>query len=154
MIRVFIVFSFQIIFHGNNLVNLHTAIHKEALPTELGGLKPPYNNFSFAKQVIGCNFQPRLCNDRMEHQQQQIDDVNLNRLVYHRYSKEIRIADHFVFPSWGQFYVQKITEKIKKRTAKLRHMLLFVSFWTGHRNCRFTPKFVSMVDRQSGDCYT
>ena len=70
----------QIFFHGNNLVNLHTMIHKESLPTELGGLKPPYNNFSWAKQLIGCNFQPRLRNDRPIHHQQ-ITDIDINRLV-------------------------------------------------------------------------
>ncbi|XP_071941250.1 clavesin-2-like [Antedon mediterranea] len=48
----------KIYVHGNNLSTLHYMVHKEILPTELGGLKPPYNHFSWAKQLIGCNYRP------------------------------------------------------------------------------------------------
>ncbi|XP_033126855.1 clavesin-2-like [Anneissia japonica] len=48
----------KIYVHGNNLATLHYMVHKEMLPTELGGLKPPYNHFSWAKQLIGCNYKP------------------------------------------------------------------------------------------------
>ncbi|XP_013418372.1 clavesin-2 [Lingula anatina] len=39
--------------HGNNLGTLHNYIHKEVLPAELGGLIPPYNTESWAKELIG-----------------------------------------------------------------------------------------------------
>ncbi|XP_060594965.1 clavesin-2-like [Ruditapes philippinarum] len=43
----------KIHFHGINLGTLHNEIHKEALPAELGGTQPPYNNQYWAKQLIG-----------------------------------------------------------------------------------------------------
>jgi len=43
----------QIHFHGINLGTLHAKIHKEVLPAELGGMEPPYNNQSWARQLTG-----------------------------------------------------------------------------------------------------
>lgn len=39
--------------HGINLGLLHTHIHKEVLPAELGGTLPPYNNMYWAKELVG-----------------------------------------------------------------------------------------------------
>ncbi|KAK3088715.1 hypothetical protein FSP39_022936 [Pinctada imbricata] len=39
--------------HGINVGTLHFHIHKEILPTELGGTLPPYNNLQWAEQLIG-----------------------------------------------------------------------------------------------------
>ncbi|XP_064597766.1 clavesin-2-like [Liolophura sinensis] len=43
----------KILMHGINVATLHSHIHKEILPAELGGTEPPYNNLSWAKQLIG-----------------------------------------------------------------------------------------------------
>lgn len=43
----------KIFMHGNNLTTLHSHIHREILPAELGGSGPPYNNEYWAKQLIG-----------------------------------------------------------------------------------------------------
>ncbi|XP_067667825.1 clavesin-2-like [Haliotis asinina] len=39
--------------HGINLTTLHQHINKDILPAELGGTQPPYNNQSWAKELIG-----------------------------------------------------------------------------------------------------
>ena len=39
--------------HGNNLATLYKHIDQEILPTELGGLAPPYNVKSWAHTLIG-----------------------------------------------------------------------------------------------------
>ncbi|ESO85290.1 hypothetical protein LOTGIDRAFT_179489 [Lottia gigantea] len=43
----------KIVMHGINLTTLHQHISKEVLPAELGGMQPPYNNQSWARQLIG-----------------------------------------------------------------------------------------------------
>jgi len=43
----------RIFMHGNNLTGLHHQIHKDILPAELGGSAPPYNNASWAQQLVG-----------------------------------------------------------------------------------------------------
>ncbi|XP_071804672.1 clavesin-1-like [Asterias amurensis] len=57
----------KIYLHGNNLSTLHARIHKEMLPAELGGTNPPYNHYSWAKTLIGCNFKPNLHSDLPVH---------------------------------------------------------------------------------------
>ncbi|XP_038052128.1 clavesin-2-like [Patiria miniata] len=65
----------KIYLHGNNLSTLHAKIHKEMLPSELGGTNPPYNHFSWAKKLIGCNFKPNLHNTApVHHGNDQLDD--------------------------------------------------------------------------------
>ncbi|KAJ8322286.1 hypothetical protein KUTeg_000757 [Tegillarca granosa] len=43
----------KIYMHGINLGTLHIHIHKEVLPAELGGMQPPYNIESWARELIG-----------------------------------------------------------------------------------------------------
>ncbi|XP_067145251.1 clavesin-2-like [Centruroides vittatus] len=43
----------KIFMHGNNMTTLHSHIHRDILPAELGGSGPPYNNEFWAKQLIG-----------------------------------------------------------------------------------------------------
>ena len=43
----------QIVLHGINLMTLHQQVRKEALPAELGGTQAPYNNQSWAQQLLG-----------------------------------------------------------------------------------------------------
>ncbi|WAR16131.1 CLVS2-like protein [Mya arenaria] len=45
-------------FHGINLGTLHTEIHKEVLPAELGGSEPPYNNQSRSKSFPADFYSP------------------------------------------------------------------------------------------------
>ncbi|XP_077989662.1 clavesin-2-like [Glandiceps talaboti] len=47
----------KIFLHGNNLTTLHTHIHKEILPTELGGLLPAVNIGKFARELLRQNFE-------------------------------------------------------------------------------------------------
>ncbi|XP_023223722.1 clavesin-2-like [Centruroides sculpturatus] len=48
-----IIEGLQIFMHGNNMTTLHSHIHRDILPAELGGSGPPYNNEFWAKQLIG-----------------------------------------------------------------------------------------------------
>lgn len=43
----------QILMHGINLTTLHQQVRKEALPAELGGTQAPYNNQSWARNLLG-----------------------------------------------------------------------------------------------------
>lgn len=44
--------SFQIFMHGNNLNSLHQLIHPEILPSELGGMMPPYDMGTWARTLL------------------------------------------------------------------------------------------------------
>ncbi|XP_070534833.1 clavesin-2-like [Ptychodera flava] len=46
----------KIFLHGNNLTTLHSHIHKEILPSELGGLLPAYNIGKFARELLEQDF--------------------------------------------------------------------------------------------------
>ncbi|XP_076306745.1 clavesin-2-like isoform X2 [Tachypleus tridentatus] len=43
----------KIFMHGNNMTTLHSHIHRDILPAELGGLGPPYHYQSWAMQLVG-----------------------------------------------------------------------------------------------------
>ncbi|XP_074656075.1 clavesin-2-like [Tubulanus polymorphus] len=43
----------KFLFHGNNLTTLHSSLHRDMLPAELGGSAPPYNTESWAKELVG-----------------------------------------------------------------------------------------------------
>lgn len=38
--------------HGNNLNSLHQLIHPEILPSELGGMMPPYDMGTWARTLL------------------------------------------------------------------------------------------------------
>lgn len=42
----------QIFMHGNNLNSLHQLIHPEILPSELGGMMPPYDMGTWARTLL------------------------------------------------------------------------------------------------------
>lgn len=42
----------QIFMHGNNLNSLHLLIHPEILPSELGGMMPPYDMGTWARTLL------------------------------------------------------------------------------------------------------
>ena len=42
----------QIFMHGNNLNSLHLLIHPEILPSELGGMMPPYDMGTWARALL------------------------------------------------------------------------------------------------------
>lgn len=42
----------QIFMHGNNLNSLHQLIHPEILPSELGGMMPPYDMGTWARALL------------------------------------------------------------------------------------------------------
>lgn len=47
-----VVTSSQIFMHGNNLNSLHQLIHPEILPSELGGMLPPYDMGTWARTLL------------------------------------------------------------------------------------------------------
>lgn len=50
--NVFLFVSLQIFMHGNNLNSLHQLIHPEILPSELGGMMPPYDMGTWARTLL------------------------------------------------------------------------------------------------------
>lgn len=42
----------QIFLHGNNLNSLHQLIHPEILPSEFGGMLPPYDMGTWARTLL------------------------------------------------------------------------------------------------------
>uniref|UniRef100_A0A8C4Q801 Clavesin-2 n=1 Tax=Eptatretus burgeri TaxID=7764 RepID=A0A8C4Q801_EPTBU len=46
----------QIFLHGNNLTSLHQLIQPEILPSEFGGLEPPYDMGTWARTLLGPDY--------------------------------------------------------------------------------------------------
>ncbi|KAL7987788.1 hypothetical protein Chor_006707 [Crotalus horridus] len=44
--------SLKIFLHGNNLNSLHQLIHPEILPSEFGGMLPPYDMGTWARTLL------------------------------------------------------------------------------------------------------
>lgn len=48
----YLVMHIQIFLHGNNLNSLHQLIHPEILPSEFGGMLPPYDMGTWARTLL------------------------------------------------------------------------------------------------------
>ncbi|XP_061425313.1 clavesin-2-like [Lethenteron reissneri] len=46
----------RIFLHGNNLTSLHQLLHPEMLPSEFGGLLPPYDMGTWARTLLGPDY--------------------------------------------------------------------------------------------------
>ncbi|XP_038665380.1 clavesin-1-like isoform X2 [Scyliorhinus canicula] len=69
----------QIFLHGNNLNSLHQLIHPEYLPSEFGGTLPPYDMGTWARTLLGPEY-----NDDTEYPCNSYDSMNVKDMLDNR----------------------------------------------------------------------